>query len=424
SPAYTDSIQLSDKARVADWYSRLSAKDEGYKVPGQPWYKTDVDVSRWEEIEIPGREQGKALTSNGVFWFRKEVNIPDSLSGRPAKLNLGRLIDADSVFVNGTFVGTTSYQYPPRRYKIPGGLLKPGVNTIVVKLISNIWQGGFVPDKPYELIIGENKFDLKGMWKYKTGAVMEPLKGETFIRYKPTGLYNAMISPLANYDIKGILWYQGESNTDRPGEYASLLPVLIQNWRKSWHRDDLPFLFVQLHNYMESKKTPSESNWALTREAQAKALSIPHTGMAVAIDLGEWNDIHPLNKKDVAKRLALAAYKVAYKEDNVVYSGPLYSNMEVKGNKIVLTFSHTGSGLMAKGSNELKHFAIAGSDKKFVWAKAVIKNNRVVVWNDSVPSPVAVRYAWADNPEGANLYNKEGLPAAPFRTDNFTKESF
>lgn len=422
--SYIDSIQGSDKTRIADWYSLLSEKDEGYKIPAQPWYKTDLDVSDWKEIEIPANEQDKALTSNGVFWFRKEVHIPDSLSGRPAKLNLGRLIDADSVFVNETFVGTTSYQYPPRRYKIPGGLLKAGVNTIVIKLISNIGQCGFVPDKPYELIVGESRFDLKGTWKYKNGALMEPLRGETAIRYKPTGLYNAMISPLTNYAVKGILWYQGESNAERPEEYASLFPVLIETWRKGWHCDELPFLFVQLHNYMQTKKQPGESNWALTREAQAKALSIPHTGMAVAIDLGEWNDIHPLNKKDVAKRLALAAYKVAYKEGTVVYSGPLYRSMEIKGNKIILTFSQTGSSLVAKGSKELQHFAIAGSDRKFVWGKAVIKDNRVIVWNDSIPHPVAVRYAWADNPEGANLCNKEGLPAAPFRTDNFTKESF
>ena len=167
---------------------------------------------------------------------------------------------------------------------------------------------------------------------------------------------------------------------------------------------------------MEAKHQPSESNWALLREAQLKTLSLPYTGMAVTIDIGEWNDIHPLNKKDVGRRLALAAQRVAYGDDNVVSSGPIYQSMNVEGDKVVLTFTNTGSGLVAKGDT-LKCFAIAGPDKRFVWAKAKIENNKVVVWNGKVPSPVAVRYAWADNPEGANLYNAEGLPASPFRTD-------
>ncbi len=167
---------------------------------------------------------------------------------------------------------------------------------------------------------------------------------------------------------------------------------------------------------MEAKDQPSESGWAELREAQRKTLSVPNTGMAVASDIGEWNDIHPLDKEDVGKRLALAAQKIAYKDDKVVYSGPLYQSMKTEGNKIILSFSNTGSGLIAKGGGELKYFAIAGADKKFVWAKAIIENNKVVVGNDTVQHPVTVRYAWADNPAGANLYNREGLPASPFTT--------
>jgi sialate O-acetylesterase len=170
---------------------------------------------------------------------------------------------------------------------------------------------------------------------------------------------------------------------------------------------------------MATKEQPGESSWAMTREAQLKTLSVPNTGMAVITDIGEWNDIHPLNKADVGKRLALWAQKQAYGDQKVVYSGPLYQSMKIQGNKIVLQFSSTGSGLQAKGNNELKYFAIAGADKKFVWAKATIEGNKVVVWSDQVPAPVAVRYAWADNPEGANLYNKEGLPASSFRTDSW-----
>ena len=245
---------------------------------------------------------------------------------------------------------------------------------------------------------------------------MDPLGSQTFIRWKPAGLFNAMIAPLLNYRIKGTIWYQGESNADRPNEYNKLLSILINDWRNRWLEGDFPFLFVQLPNFMEPNTQPSESNWALMREAQLKTLSLPNTGMAVAIDLGEWNDIHPLNKKDIGKRLSRCAQKIAYGEKHLVCSGPIYESMKIVGNKIILTFKNTGSGLIAKGGKELKYFSIAGKDNKFIWAKAKIENNKVIVWNDKIKNPEAVRYAWADNPEGCNLYNKEGLPASPFRT--------
>jgi sialate O-acetylesterase len=228
-----------------------------------------------------------------------------------------------------------------------------------------------------------------------------------------------MIAPLLNYPLKGVIWYQGEANTSKALEYRELFPTLIRDWRSKWNQGDFPFLFAQLPNFMKVQEQPSESNWALLRESQLKTLSVPNTGMAVGIDIGEWNDIHPLNKQDVGKRLALAAEKLAYGEEHIVYSGPVYKSMKIEGNKIILSFSHTGSGLMVKGER-LMDFAIAGEDKKFVWANAVIENDHVIVWSEKVKNPVAVRYAWADNPENANLYNREGLPASPFRTDSPT----
>jgi sialate O-acetylesterase len=412
-----DQIESQDKVRIDGWYAQLRQRDEGHKNPLQSWYDPAVSTSDWSIMKVPGYWANTSLGAvNGVVWFRKEVNVPPSMVGQPALLILGRIVDADSVFVNGVFVGTVSYQYPPRRYDIPSGLLKEGSNTIVVRVISNIGKGGFVLDKKYEIVSGGQTIDLKGDWHYRLGAVMEPLAGQTFIRWKPVGLHNAMLSPLFNYSIKGVAWYQGESNAAHPLEYRTLLPALMRDWRTKWNQGDFPFLLVQLPNFMETKDQPSESNWALLREVQLKALSLPKTGMAVAIDIGEWNDIHPLNKKDVGRRLALAAQKVAYGDDKVVFSGPIYQSMKIDGNKIILTFTNTGSGLLAKGGG-LKQFAIAGSDKKFVWAQAKIENNHVMVWSENVPDPVAVRYAWADNPEGANLYNAEGLPASPFRTD-------
>jgi sialate O-acetylesterase len=200
-------------------------------------------------------------------------------------------------------------------------------------------------------------------------------------------------------------------------EYKKLLPALINDWRQKWNQGDAPFLYVQLPNYMNVSYSPSESGWALLREAQLQTLRVPNTAMAVAIDLGEWNDIHPGNKKPVGERLALAAQHIAYHDSSVVYSGPIFQSAEVNGNKVVLHFSDVGSGLISIDGEELSQFAIAGADKKFTWAKAKIENNTVVVWSDTIPNPAYVRYAWADNPDGANLYNKEGLPASPFRTD-------
>ena len=414
-------IENQDLKRIQAWYRLLRQKDIGYQDPKKPWTDPDIDTSDWPTMKIPGFWSETALGQvHGAVWFRKTVSIPPSFVGKQAKLILGRIVDADSVFINGVFVGTTSYQYPPRRYEIPTNVLKEGENTLVVRVINNDGNGGFVLDKPYKILSANLAVDLEGDWKYRLGAEMEPLASQTFIRWKPMGLYNGMIAPLLTYRIKGVIWYQGEANAAQPLEYRELFPALIRDWRKNWNQGDFPFLFVQLPNFMEAKPQPSESNWALLRESQLKTLSLPYTGMAVAIDIGEWNDIHPLNKKDVGKRLALAAQKVAYDDSHVVYSGPMYQSMRNDGKKIILSFTNTGSGLTAKGSGKLHSFAIAGADRQFVWAKAKIKGNQIVVWSDRIEDPIAVRYAWADNPAGANLVNKEGLPASPFRTDNWT----
>jgi sialate O-acetylesterase len=336
--------------------------------------------------------------------------------GKPAKLTLGRIVDSDSVYVNGSFVGTTSYQYPPRRYEIPPGTLKPGKNLIVVRVINVFGSGGFVKDKMYQISDSDQIVDLRGDWKYRLGTTANSLEGPTFFNYKPLGLFNGMIAPILNHKIKGVIWYQGESNTERAIEYRKLFPALIKNWRAKWNEENFPFLYVQLANFMESKNQPVESNWAELRESQRRALALPKTGMAVSVDLGEWNDIHPENKEDVGKRLALAARVVAYGDKEVVSSGPLYKSMKIRNGKIIISFTNIGSGLMIKGGGELKHFAIASKDKKFVWAKALIDGNSVVVWNTEIKHPVVVRYAWGDNPEGANLFNNEGLPASPFQT--------
>lgn len=412
---HVKAIEAADKQLSGDWYKRLNQKDEG-QLYG--WKRSGINDRDWQEMQIPGYVPAINFEQiNGVVWFRKEIDLPAAMTLNPARLILGRLVDADSVFINGQFAGSTGYQYPPRRYLLPKGILKAGTNTITVRLVSNSGRAGFVPDKKYQLIAANDTINLEGSWKFKVGAKMEPSPPQTFVRWKAGGLFNAMIAPLQSYPVKGVLWYQGEANTGNPGEYFELMKALIADWRAGWHAQ-LPFLYVQLPGFMEAKKIPAESSWAELRAAQSHLGQIPGTAMAVAIDLGEWNDIHPLNKKDVGKRLALQAGHLIYGDRATVYSGPALKGIKTEGNKLVITFSNTGSGLMAKGSGKLQYFTIAGRDKKYVWANAEIKGDKVLVWSDEIDRPFSVRYAWSDNPEGANLYNKEGLPAAPFEVVN------
>lgn len=397
--------------------------DKGLSGP-LPWYDSAYVAKGWHPFWLPGYWADQGIHGlNGVVWFRKEIDVPAEMTGRTARLFMGRIVDADYVYVNGVLSGSTSYQYPPRRYVLPAGLLKAGKNIIVVKVVNTFGKGGFVPDKPYYLEAGGVKIDLRGDWQYKVGQVFPPRGigegggGGFSAQNEPAGLYNTMVAPAIDYGIKGFLWYQGEANTNRPQEYGQLLSALIADWREKWREGELPFIYAQLPNFMEVQYSPSESQWAELREQQLETLSVPKTGMAVTIDAGEWNDIHPLDKKDVGERLALAAEKLAYGDTSVVYSGPIYRSARVEDNKIRLSFDHIGSGLMVKGGGELEQFAIAGADKKYVWANARIEGDEVLVWSDEISQPQYVRYAWADNPEGANLYNKEGLPASPFTTD-------
>jgi sialate O-acetylesterase len=395
--------------------------DKGLNGP-KPWYDMTYLPEGWHKFWLPGYWDDQGVKGlNGVVWFRKVVNVPASMTGKPAKLFIGRIVDADNVYINGVLSGSITYQYPPRRYDLPSGLLKEGKNLIVIRVTNNSGKGGFVPDKPYYLVAGNDSIDLRGEWLYKVGQVFRPFvfgpgkdTPALSMQNEPTGLYNTMVAPAINYTLKGILWYQGEANTSKPEEYQQLLPALINDWRNKWQQGILPFLFVQLPNFMEVRYLPSESQWAELRFGQLKSLSVPNTAMAVTIDIGEWNDIHPLEKKVVGERLALAARKLAYGNDKIVYSGPIFKSISKEGDRIIIEFDQTGSGLMVKGGGDLNYFALAGTNKKFVWAEAIIENNHVVVRSDEIPDPVYVRYAWADNPKGANLYNIEGLPASPF----------
>ncbi len=419
--AFLNNILRKDTARKRLDNKPSKLTDKGLTGP-KKWLDTTYIAEGWHKFWLPGYWADQGVRGlNGVVWFRKEINVPASMAGKPAKLFMGRIVDADETYLNSKLVGNITYQYPPRRYNVPVGVLKPGKNIIVVRVTNTTGKGGFVPDKNYYLTTGGENIDLRGDWQYKVGEVFPPKTDRDNYAFfsaqnEPTGLYNTMVAPAIDYSIKGIVWYQGEANTLRPDEYGQLLPALIADWRYKWHEGNIPFIYAQLPGFMEVNYSPEESKWAQLREAQLKTLSVTNTAMAVTIDAGEWNDVHPLNKKDVGDRLALGAEKIAYGDTALVSSGPIYQSAKIDGNKIEITFTNTGGGLVAKGG-KLSRFAIADETGKYVWANAIIKDNKVIVWSDDVEHPLYVRYAWADNPEDANLYNKEGLPASPFTTD-------
>lgn len=393
------------------WHKKLNSTDDGLK---QNWHSLTTNDSDWKEMNIPNYWPDVDSTiKNGTVWFRKTFDVPNHLLNTNSRLFLGRIVDADSVFLNGKFIGTTSYQYPPRKYNVSKTDLKPKDNVLSVRVINSSGNGGFVPDKPYQLIFPTDTLDLSGKWKYKIGTQVEPISPQVTVRWKPMGLYNAMISPLSNYQIKGALWYQGESNADNPNDYEELLSEMIADWRKTFENQSLPFIYVQLANYLKRSTQPQESNWATLRQEQFNVLKVPNTAMVVAIDLGEWNDIHPLNKKDVGLRLALQAQKLAY-QSKIVASGPIIQSAKIRKNKIVLKFSEVGGGLVSfQNEKKVDGFEISENGKDFISISGKIVKNTISIEIPFNTQPTHVRYAWADNPL-ATLYNKEKLPASPF----------
>ena len=419
--AHVKATIAKDKANSDKWYADLGAADIGLK---NNWSQEKLDTSAWKTLQVPGflKEQGIDFT-NGAFWVRKTVELTQSQVAKKAVLWLGCIVDGDQVFVNGQAVGQTGYQYPPRIYAVPAGLLKAGENSIAIRVTSYSNNAGFVKDKRYALMLGESKFgagysgdeevSLRGEWQYQIAAQAGDMKSGTTLHYLPASLFNAKLAPALPLKIKGVIWYQGESNVTRAAEYKNLFSDLIVDWRAQFKQGDFPFVFAQLANFLPAQAQPGESEWAQLREAQRQTLALKNTAMAVAIDAGEWNDIHPLDKQTVGERLALGALKVAYGKKSLLASGPSLKTVKAKGNKVELVFADVGKGLQVTGG-ELKHIALAGADRKFVWAKAEVKGSKIVVWADAIAEPKWVRYAWADNPEGANLYNSAGLPASPF----------
>lgn len=406
------------------WRDTIEQNDVGLKGDGLKWYQPDLDMTQWKTMNLPSLWEAAGIGNyDGIVWFRKEIDLSDCWTGQDLTLHLGPIDDIDITWFNGTKVGSEEVYNLPRKYEVPASLVKPGSNVIAVRVLDH-GGGGGLWGTPEQLKITAQSGDtlsLAGEWRYhiavdQQGISLRP-QSPTRLQNQPTVLYNAMIAALIPYAIRGAIWYQGEANAGRAYQYRTLFPTMIKDWRANWDQGDFPFLFVQLANFRAVQSEPVENDWAELREAQLMTLSLANTGMAVTIDIGEADNIHPKNKQDVGKRLALNARHLVYGED-IPYSGPIYRSMAIEGNKIHLSFDHVNAGLMTKGGDKLTGFAIAGADRKFVWADAQIDGETVVVSSPNVPEPMAVRYAWASNPV-CNLYNKAGLPASPFRTDSW-----
>jgi sialate O-acetylesterase len=404
--AIIDEIESQDRKRSQQWYRQLNATDSGL-LQRPKWYEISAATKSWEAMKVPGNFP---TPQNGAIWFRKEINLPGTFSDKPVKLWLGRLIDQDSVFVNGKFAGTTGYQYPPRRYDVPAGVFTAGKNLITIRLISSSGIGGFAEGKRYYVASGNDTIDLSGDWQFRRGTVMPPLQGATFVRWKPAGLFNKMVSPLISYSIKGVIWYQGESNTRDPEAYDKLLPAMIADWRGKWGYQ-FPFLIVQLPNY---KTGGTGLEWAELREAQRHALSVTSTGMVVAIDAGEWNDLHPLRKKIIGDRLALLARKIAYGEKKLLAESPVPLKAVAKGNTIEITFDQDLDLSRVRTHSLVNHVQVSDDGVLLRPVVARVTKQKITITVEN-GQPQFVYYAWADHPGEIDLYNKAGLPVPPFK---------
>lgn len=416
------------EADKLQWQKNVDSKDAGMKNGKAVWAAPGFNDENWMTMKVPGLFSQNGLEKfDGLVWFRHTVDIPSSMTGKALMLRLGSVDDIDVTYFNGVRIGQTEGWAKERVYQILARLVKAGRNVIAVRNLDTGGDGGlYGKTEQFRLTAegqkgaekGTQEINLSGKWRYKVSTGMQELPAMPANPNDnpnlPTVLYNAMINPLIPYTIKGAIWYQGEANASRAYQYRDLLPLMINDWRSRWGYR-FPFYIVQLANFMARHDHPTESAWAELREAQALTTNLDNTGVSCTIDIGMGKDIHPSNKQDVGHRLALIARAETYGQ-NVEFSGPLYKSYEMMGHCIRIHFDHTTGGLKTNDGAPVTGFAIAGPDHVWHWATATIDGNSVIVSSDKVKFPVAVRYAWADNP-ACNLYNGANLPAFPFRTD-------
>lgn len=392
------------------------------------WTKLTFDDSEWKTLQAPGTWEEQGLNGlDGVLLFRKYFTVSAENAGKSAILELAKIDDNDITYVNGIKVGETNKYDSSRKYEVPKGILKAGKNVVSVRVTDTGGGGGFYSNAAMQITVLNEQQSLSGEWRYGFESINKdiPNLGINPNQY-PTLLYNAMISPLIPFSIKGVIWYQGESNTGRAWQYRTAFPLMITDWRNQWGQGDFPFYYVQLASFDSGGSVEKDAGykWAELRDAQTQTLSLPNTGMAVTTDIGDANDIHPRNKQDVGLRLALIALNKTY-DRNLVSNGPIFSSMKIDDNKVIISYNNVGSGLITTDKyGYLKGFEIAGKDKSYRYAKAYIKGDQVIVYSDHVINPIAVRFGWFDEVSDNNLFNKEGLPAAPFATDSWERVTF
>lgn len=412
------------KRECRQWMNTLSPFDRGMKNGQAIWATTEFDDSKWNTMNMPGYWEQQGLEGfDGLVWFRKEVQIPNDYQGKTLELSLSKIDDDDIVYFNGVEIGMTIGANADRVYTIPGELVKRGMNLIVVRVLDTGGEGGF-RGTPEELNIRCGKKQLvalAGKWKYNVGAEAKDLLGTYATRPQitaltPAVLYNAMVHPFIHFPVRGFIWYQGEGNEGRAYEYTDLFQALINDWRQKWNNLSLPFYFVQLAAFREKAVVNVNDKWPYVREAQSAALALAHTGMAVTIDIGDSKDIHPKNKQEVGRRLALCALKDTYGIQNIESSAPVYDTYRIEGDSIRILFKEKGDGF--RKEIPLEGFSIAGTDHQFYPAEAYFDGDEIIVYSSRVVSPAAVRYGWADFPI-CNLFGKSGLPVSSFRTDKW-----
>lgn len=412
-------VRDSLRARIGE----LPAQDAGMSNGRAVWADPMLDDHGWSDVHVPAYWEDQGYPSmDGIAWYRLGV-AADTAHTNGATLTMTAVDDDDITWVNGVEIGRTAGYNVRRSYRVPAGVLHAGRNVIAVRVADGGGGGGINAPVTLSFADGTSR-SLAGVWKFKVGVVSFQADGQR-INKIPSVLYNVMLHPLLPLPIKGVIWYQGESNAnnlEQAAAYRDQFATLITSWRRSWDsgRDVIPFVWVQLPNFGKPDSIPPlHDAWAKQRESMEAALALPSTGRAISIDVGEADDIHPRDKEDVGARLALVARRVAYGE-SVLASGPTYRSHVVRGDTVVVSFGNVGGGLASgTGGDRVEGFEVAGADRRFAWASARIVGNRVKVWSDRVSRPVAVRYAWANNPGRAELYNKEKLPAAPFRTDHW-----
>ncbi len=412
---------LSPEQKRAAFLALIRQKQGDLPTPAlaSTFRQENTNTANWPVMSMPNYIETQLPKFDGIFWARKSIDIPATFTLTGVTLSLGTIDDADSTFVNGQFVGATGTHNAHRTYSLPDNLLRPGPNLIAVR-VRDYGGGGGLYGKPDDLALAGSDWSvpLAGSWAYQVAEpdsrlVEDPNEG-------PSLLYNAMLNPLIPYALRGVLWYQGESNAGRAVQYRTSFPLMITDWRNAW-KEPFPFLFVQLANFdADGGNSQKGSAWAELREAQTMTLALPNTGMAVTADIGNGTDIHPTNKQDVGKRLAAEARRVAYGQPGTLSVGPVLSQSVVVGPLVELTLRNADTGLMTPNKyGYVVGFEVAGSDQKFHYAKASIQGNKVLISSELVPVPVAVRYGWADDNGEVNLYNRAGFPATPFRTDRW-----